>query len=456
MKEQNWQRLIGVYEIICNATDAHYIGRSVNIEKRWRRHKEDLKANKHHSVYLQRSWNKHGSENFEFKILEETTIDALKEREIYYLKTIPGAFNMVGHRTENDSTMFHSAHSRAAMTAAQKANWEKRRKEGRDKLTQAHKDAIAAGHKGKKATDETKQILKAAFKNRKPPPKKTHCKRGHELTPENRVDGRSCKICDRERKAKWAKQKRINDIFSNIYFQTNKQTAMTQNYMPLKTFMNEIGKNNFTGVTVNGYLWHYVTDAMKLAEEVSTFYPAMVMVNYSKNKAGSPQYHFEHAYVFLIHPMLQIKIEFNQHKKKYSIFCLSCNEVNEHLSGYDIQAIQEEQNEPNQIGILNDKKLKRWIEYWERVYDKMKEKNAANGDKIKAFIDSLAGLDVHWWDDNKRGSVTRNGIVFTFEIVNNHVATEIKLEHRYNKDLSTFLKLSDNALKNEPVSNDGS
>lgn len=61
---------IGVYKITNIKNNKLYIGSSINIRKRWREHRKDLNNNIHHSVYLQRSWNRHGSDSFVFEIIE--------------------------------------------------------------------------------------------------------------------------------------------------------------------------------------------------------------------------------------------------------------------------------------------------------------------------------------------------------------------------------------------------
>ena len=77
----------GIYRIINNNTNKVYIGSSVNIDGRWRSHRKELRNGSHHSVYLQRSWNKHGENNFIFKIIEtvEPTKVTLLEREQYWM-----------------------------------------------------------------------------------------------------------------------------------------------------------------------------------------------------------------------------------------------------------------------------------------------------------------------------------------------------------------------------------
>ena len=72
----------GIYQIKNLKTDKVYIGSSKNIYKRWEQHKKSLNQNKHHSPYLQRSWNKHGSDCFKFSIIEKVEdISLLLERE---------------------------------------------------------------------------------------------------------------------------------------------------------------------------------------------------------------------------------------------------------------------------------------------------------------------------------------------------------------------------------------
>jgi len=67
----------GIYEIKNTLTNQRYIGSSVNIHSRWKLHLYQLKRNKHHSIYLQRVWNKYGEKHFEFNILE--TCEPIKE-----------------------------------------------------------------------------------------------------------------------------------------------------------------------------------------------------------------------------------------------------------------------------------------------------------------------------------------------------------------------------------------
>ena len=73
----------GIYKIYNIITNDCYIGSSYDLTKRKQRHSRDLKANKHHSLILQRAVNKYGINNFRFKILELCVVDDLLNKEQY-------------------------------------------------------------------------------------------------------------------------------------------------------------------------------------------------------------------------------------------------------------------------------------------------------------------------------------------------------------------------------------
>ena len=88
----------GIYKITNKITGKSYIGASENIEKRWIRHKSNLRKNNHHNHSLQKSWDKYGENNFELKILEKCPKEELLLREQYYVKLdnteIPNGYNL--------------------------------------------------------------------------------------------------------------------------------------------------------------------------------------------------------------------------------------------------------------------------------------------------------------------------------------------------------------------------
>lgn len=84
--------MIGIYKIENIINNKVYIGSSNNIERRWKEHKRLLNNNKHHSIKLQRAWNKYGSENFKFSVLEECEVDRLLYLEQYYIDKFKSYF----------------------------------------------------------------------------------------------------------------------------------------------------------------------------------------------------------------------------------------------------------------------------------------------------------------------------------------------------------------------------
>ena len=77
--------MIGIYKIQNKVTNKVYIGKSVNIEKRWIQHRCHLNNNVHANDYLQKAWNKYGENGFNFSVLCECEESALDEKEIYYI-----------------------------------------------------------------------------------------------------------------------------------------------------------------------------------------------------------------------------------------------------------------------------------------------------------------------------------------------------------------------------------
>lgn len=83
----------GIYEIVNTLNGKRYIGSSQSMKRRWDSHKYNLKYNKHHSKYLQNSWNKYGEDCFKFNILEYCEVEKLLEREQFYLDTLKPRYN---------------------------------------------------------------------------------------------------------------------------------------------------------------------------------------------------------------------------------------------------------------------------------------------------------------------------------------------------------------------------
>lgn len=97
---------IGIYKITCKGNNKIYIGSSKNIKYRWQVHLSELRGNRHHSTYLQRSFNKYGEESFEFSVLLEMfeyNEELLRMIEWYYIEELKPAFNIASPVVYNNT-----------------------------------------------------------------------------------------------------------------------------------------------------------------------------------------------------------------------------------------------------------------------------------------------------------------------------------------------------------------
>lgn len=81
-----------IYKITNTINGKIYIGKTTLSEHlRFKLHKNELNRKKHNNKHLQRSWDKYGSENFTFEVIEYLNISnnwSLNELEIFYIKKL--------------------------------------------------------------------------------------------------------------------------------------------------------------------------------------------------------------------------------------------------------------------------------------------------------------------------------------------------------------------------------
>ena len=111
---QKYKNQCGVYQITIN--NKIYIGSAKNIGIRLSKHLLDLERNKHHSIYLQRAWNKY--KNIDVDIIE--LCSNIIEREQHYIDTLQPHFNLC--------------------KSASNCNGVKRTKEHKNKISKHHKE----------------------------------------------------------------------------------------------------------------------------------------------------------------------------------------------------------------------------------------------------------------------------------------------------------------------------
>lgn len=59
-----------VYAIVNIVTECRYVGGSLDLETRWRTHRQDLRRGEHPNWRLQADWRRYGGESFILEVLE--------------------------------------------------------------------------------------------------------------------------------------------------------------------------------------------------------------------------------------------------------------------------------------------------------------------------------------------------------------------------------------------------
>ena len=99
----------GIYQIVNTLNGKRYVGSSVDIEKRWQKHQQDLRKGSHHAQHLQHSWNKSGGDKFIIRVIFECEREELIENEQaeldkgYDYNSSPTAGNTLGLKFSEDA-----------------------------------------------------------------------------------------------------------------------------------------------------------------------------------------------------------------------------------------------------------------------------------------------------------------------------------------------------------------
>ncbi len=190
----------GVYQIRHIASNKVYVGSAKLFRQRWADHRFALKAGKHHSQKLQRSWDKYGPAAFAFEVLqfveelsdlvecEQAWIDRLHAIGPLGFNIAPRAGSTLGVKRSEESlaklrkprpeevkrkiSLALTGRSRESPTAETRAKMSAALKlVVHGPLSEAHRAAISAGGRGEKATPETRAKMRAARLG-KPGPRK--------------------------------------------------------------------------------------------------------------------------------------------------------------------------------------------------------------------------------------------------------------------------------------------
>jgi len=133
----------GIYKITNLKNEKVYIGQSDRLNDREREHFYRLEKQIHSNEYLQRSYNKHGKDNFMFEIIENT--DDLDNRELYFINEYGGINSNLNYNLKNPLTKEWSDYTRVkqsnSMIGENNPNYG-------NKWTQQQKDNLSKKRKG--------------------------------------------------------------------------------------------------------------------------------------------------------------------------------------------------------------------------------------------------------------------------------------------------------------------
>lgn len=114
----------GVYTITNTVTGKQYIGSTKNFSNRFNSHLCALNGNKHHSVKLQRAWNKYGANAFEFKkliICSKEHLLMFEQKVIDLYNAAKTGYNILVNAHSREGTP-HNKNVIAKMKAFQRSN----------------------------------------------------------------------------------------------------------------------------------------------------------------------------------------------------------------------------------------------------------------------------------------------------------------------------------------------
>lgn len=158
VSEKDRRNKTGIYEIFCTISKNRYIGSSVSIFDRWEAHIKDLNRNSHSSIALQRAWDKYGAISFSFSIIEECSIELLKNREQYWMDKF--SKNLYNSNPYADRPPIQYGHGRSP--------WPKGKK--RPPRTEEHKKNLSQaliGLKKNMTPEQYKERNRKAWENRR-------------------------------------------------------------------------------------------------------------------------------------------------------------------------------------------------------------------------------------------------------------------------------------------------
>jgi len=131
----------GIYKILNRTNGKCYIGSSQNVPLRLKKHKALLNRNKHHSIKLQRAWNKYGEFVFDFIFIHKCSIKECLILEQFYLTELNPSYNIAKNATAPMLGRKQSEEQKQKISI-------KLKNRKKQPFTKEHKQNLSLSHKG--------------------------------------------------------------------------------------------------------------------------------------------------------------------------------------------------------------------------------------------------------------------------------------------------------------------
>ncbi len=231
----------GIYKITNNINNKFYIGSASNFIKRWYRHKNRLKNNKHDNAYMQNAWNKYGEEAFKFEVLLYCDIKDL----IFYEQKFLHAY------WDNSNICYNIAKDAISAMKGRKASEETKKKISLQTSGKKNPRYGKTGNKspmfgkpgtmlGKHHTEEAKIKISNFFKEH------GHPNKGKHLSEEQKIKlslARKNKCCGENNKNSKLTWKLVNKIRLEYLENVITQKQLAKKYNIPKTTVGDILRN---------------------------------------------------------------------------------------------------------------------------------------------------------------------------------------------------------------------
>ena len=160
--------ICGIYMIQNKVNGKIYIGQAVNIEKRWGKHKSELRGNYHINKHLQNAWNKDGESNFEFTVICECDESQLNTMEEYYIYELMTYDDDIGYnKTYGGDSGRPAEETKQKISGAKKGKYcgKNSPNYGRT-FSEEHKRKLSEANKGKTHSEKTRRKMSEARKGK--------------------------------------------------------------------------------------------------------------------------------------------------------------------------------------------------------------------------------------------------------------------------------------------------